>query len=352
MLDEDHRGEGVPAGQRDRHEDVVAVAERMGHLDRLAARRPPSTPPRATPGARGPGRRSRATPAAAARRHATAPPRPRAARWSPSAARRRATRGAARAWAGRDRGGTGRRTGGSTTSSNVLASSSSSSGSSASSASAIRSIRSGSWRRCGLRRVEARFLGRVAARDRLFRFDMRAHGSPTVWDSWTSSSSGVTSPSSTSTPSSTPRTRRCSAGAGSTARSTAGRAGDPRGVQAGSGRIALPRRPADRPGGRDDGGPLPARWVIHTVGPVWSEARRPLGTAGVVLPGVAAGGRRARRRERGLPRRVGGGLRLADGRRGAHRRRDGAGSRHERSRWSGSCCSATTPTARSQPYDG
>ena len=82
-----------------------------------------------------------------------------------------------------------------------------------------------------------------------------AHGSPTVRYSWTSSSSGATSPSSMSTPSSTPPTRHCSAGAGSTARSTAvaGRRSSP--SARGSGRIATPTasRPARRSPPRPDG---------------------------------------------------------------------------------------------------
>ena len=75
-----------------------------------------------------------------------------------------------------------------------------------------------------------------------------AHGSPTVWDSWTSSSSGATSPSNTSTPSSTPRTRHCSAGAGSTARSTAGAGRRSSPSASRSGRRATPTasRPARR----------------------------------------------------------------------------------------------------------
>jgi O-acetyl-ADP-ribose deacetylase (regulator of RNase III) len=67
-------------------------------------------------------------------------------------------------------------------------------------------------------------------------------------------------------------------------------------------------------------GKLDARWVIHTVGPVWSAGRGPLGAAGLLLPGVAA--RRADElgaRTVAFPAISTGDLRLADGRCRPHR---------------------------------
>ena len=89
-------------------------------------------------------------------------------------------------------------------------------------------------------------------------------------DAWASRSSRATSPRSRSTRSSTPPTAACAAAAGSTARST---------------RPAVPRssRTADDgfPDGLDTGaagwttaGAMPARWVIHVVGPNWNAGER------------------------------------------------------------------------------
>ena len=63
---------------------------------------------------------------------------------------------------------------------------------------------------------------------------------------------------------------RCSAAAGWTARSTGRRPGDPRG--AACCRHPVPRRAAHGPGRWPPRGRLPARWVIHTVGPVYAAA--------------------------------------------------------------------------------
>ena len=51
-------------------------------------------------------------------------------------------------------------------------------------------------------------------------------------------------------------------------------------------------------------GDLPARWVIHTVGPVYSKAEDRSAMLASCLPRVAAGRRGARRADRGLPRGV------------------------------------------------
>ena len=58
-------------------------------------------------------------------------------------------------------------------------------------------------------------------------------------------------------------------------------------------------------------GELPARWVIHTVGPVYSAQRGPLGRARVLLRRIAAGRGRARGADGGLPGGLGGNLRVA-----------------------------------------
>ncbi len=83
-----------------------------------------------------------------------------------------------------------------------------------------------------------------------------------------SPSSRATSPGSRSTPSSMPPITACSAAAGSTARSTARR-------------VRAYARPARQLGGCDTGEAkitpgfkLPARYVIHTVGPVWGGGER------------------------------------------------------------------------------
>ncbi len=87
---------------------------------------------------------------------------------------------------------------------------------------------------------------------------------------WTSPWSRETSPASGWTWWSTPRTRRCWAAAESTVRSTAG-------VDRRSSRSAARCAPPAT-GGLPTGqavattaGELPARWVVHTVGPVWSD---------------------------------------------------------------------------------
>ena len=112
------------------------------------------------------------------------------------------------------------------------------------------------------------------------------------WGAW--SSSRATSPSRTSTPSSTRRTRPCSAAAGWTARST-GAAGRPSSTSAGA---CAPRHlGAGLPDGEavaTTAGNLPARWVIHTVGPVYSAARDQTADAAGVLHQLARGGRLAR----------------------------------------------------------
>ena len=87
---------------------------------------------------------------------------------------------------------------------------------------------------------------------------------------------------------------------------------------------------------------MPARWVIHVVGPVRTRAAR---TAphllGVVLPQRAARRRRARRDERRLPGGVGRHLRLADRRRRRRRRADRCIHIDRRRPTCGSCCSTT-----------
>ena len=79
-------------------------------------------------------------------------------------------------------------------------------------------------------------------------------------------------------------------------------------------------------------GRLPARWVIHTVGPVYAKRRGPVGAAGLVLPGGACGRRRAGRAHRGVPRGLGRHLRLAARRRRPDRRAHGAGHADRRAR--------------------
>ena len=61
-----------------------------------------------------------------------------------------------------------------------------------------------------------------------------------------------------------------------------------------------------------EAGTMPARWVIHVVGPVHSRREDRTRPAGVVLPRGAARRRRARRPHGRLPGRVGRHLRLAD----------------------------------------
>ena len=88
-----------------------------------------------------------------------------------------------------------------------------------------------------------------------------------------SSSSRATSPSRRSTRSSTPRTRRSSAAAASTARSTG--AGGPA-ILAECRELRATRYPDGLPAGdavSTTAGDLPARWVIHTVGPVYDAGR-------------------------------------------------------------------------------
>ena len=81
----------------------------------------------------------------------------------------------------------------------------------------------------------------------------------------------ATSPRASSTPWSTPRTPPCSAAAGSTAPSTGAAVPRswPRAARCGPGHLAkgLPTGQAVA----TTAGQLPARWVIHTVGPVWSS---------------------------------------------------------------------------------
>ena len=145
---------------------------------------------------------------------------------------------------------------------------------------------------------------------------------------WTSRSSAATSSSRTSTPWSTPPTAGCSAAAASTAPSSApaGPTSWPPAARSSSGSARC------RPGqaAATDAGTMPARWVIHVVGPVYStrEDRRDL-LASCYRRALAVAdelGARSRR----LPGGVGRDLRVADRRR---RRRGGADrGRHPDSR--------------------
>ena len=150
---------------------------------------------------------------------------------------------------------------------------------------------------------------------------------------WQASSSGVrgsdeahrrpraTSPRSTSTPWSTPPTARCAAVAASTARST-GRAARP------CSRTACSRFPhglATGQAGWTTAGDLPARWVIHVVGPNYAAGERDRGLLTSCYANALACRRRARRPHGRLPAGLGRHLRLAARGRGRRRRRDAAG---------------------------
>ena len=123
---------------------------------------------------------------------------------------------------------------------------------------------------------------------------------------WTSSSCAATSPSSTWTPSSTQPTPPSWAAAGSTApihrRGGAEILAACKDLRAGPYRDGLPAGQAVA----TTAGRLPARWVIHTVGPVWAKREDrsallescyrtslrvadELGAASVAFPAVSAG---------------------------------------------------------------
>ena len=120
-----------------------------------------------------------------------------------------------------------------------------------------------------------------------------------------------TSPTNTSTRSSTRQTRRCSAAGAWTARSIA--AGGPE-ILAATRRLRATSLPDGLPTGRavaTTAGRLPARWVIHTVGPVYSTSEDRSGAAAVGLFGQPGRRRRGRRRDRCIPTDLGRGVRLA-----------------------------------------
>ena len=111
-----------------------------------------------------------------------------------------------------------------------------------------------------------------------------------------SRSRSATSPPSTSTPSSTPPTRRCSAGAASTAPSTGPPGPELLDACRELGGCAFGDAKAT------PGFELPARFVIHTVGPDLAGRRRRRGPAPrELLPPLPRGRRRDRRRVGGVP---------------------------------------------------
>ena len=81
----------------------------------------------------------------------------------------------------------------------------------------------------------------------------------------------------------------------------AGRAGDPRGMPAAAGRSRYAKGLPTGQAVATTAGRLPARWVIHTVGPVYARSEDRSRAARLLLPRVAAGRRRAGRRDRRLP---------------------------------------------------
>ena len=135
----------------------------------------------------------------------------------------------------------------------------------------------------------------------------------------------ATSRSRRPTPSSTRRTTRCSAAAASTGPSTA--PPDP----SCSTRCRALGGCATGDAKTTPGFRLAARWVIHTVGPVWQggEAWR-AGAAGVVLPALAGGGRPSRRPLDRLPGDLHRRVRLPGGGRCTDRRRRRAVDAHAR----------------------
>ena len=130
--------------------------------------------------------------------------------------------------------------------------------------------------------------------------------------------------------SSTPRTRRSSGEAGWTARSTGAAAPA---ILEECRQIRAERHPDGLPTGQavaTTAGELPARWVIHTVGPGLRGGGRSRHAPRLGTHRVAPCRRRARRAHGRLPGDLDRGLRLPAGRGGAGRGRGGPERRHAR----------------------